>query len=419
MRANSKHLILFLSLAFLTGFQRLLPQTNDFIEGKVINSATSEPVAFATIKLKKNMLGVYANSNGDFRISRNAEFFSDSLIITSIGYKQSSIAYKDLKEKSVNRIMLYPVVYGLAEVKVTASKKKLNSYIIIRRAIRNIRYNYPDKPFNYIAYYRDYQKREDKYLNLNEAIVQALDNGFNTWSRSNKYRLLDFRKNADFPKMNISPYYDVFESSDYNNPNKIIPNAILGDQYGNELFILMVHDAIRNFRTRSFSFVETFSDEFIFNHIFSEPVAVLNNNLLLYKIRFKGRAALTGSDLFASGAIYIQPKDYSIHKLEYACYYKPKNEEMKKMFNIDVEYGYENASDSRLYLKYISFNNFFRVLDPTDESYFRLVNSSWDTFHNIKPCVTLTFNNKIDPVSAARKENAASEKTPGRSTQSG
>ena len=163
-----------------------------------------------------------------------------------------------------------PVVYGLGEVNVVASRKKQSSLAIIRRAIRNIGNNYPDKPFNFISYYRDYQKKDSNYINLNEAIVQTFDDGFSSGSDLNKYRLLGFRKNTDFPTMNISPYY-ASRNDSYDSPDKTIPNAILGDQYGNELFVLMTHDALRNFNKRSFSFVETFSKDFIIYHYFSEP----------------------------------------------------------------------------------------------------------------------------------------------------
>jgi hypothetical protein len=383
----------------------LYSQEADFIDGKVINPATSKPVPFATIKLKNNQLGVYANANGDFKISRNSEFQDDSLIITCIGYKQNSVAFKNLIKTRINKVFLAPVVYGLGEVKVVASPRKLNSITIIRRAIRNIADNYPDQPFSYISYYRDYQKREGEYFNLNEAIVQTLDNGFSTQSASNKYRLLDFRKNTEFPRVNISPYYKLGKNAEINDPDKTIPNAFLGDQFGNELFILMVHNALRNFNTRSFSFIETFATGFIANHTFSEPEKVFNNNLLLYKIGFNARQRVTGDSLQASGFIYIQPKDYSIHKLEYSCYYSVKGEKSQQMFNIDVEYGYENSDNSLMCLKYVSFNNFFRVVDSTDNKYFKILDSYLDTKTNLNPTAVVQFNNKIDPASAAKKGN--------------
>ena len=167
MLPNPRFILVIISLFLLINSQLLYPQSSDFIEGKVINSATSRPVPFATIKLKTNQMGVYANADGDFRISRNIDFQDDSLIITCIGYKQNSWAYKDLSELNVNRIILTPIVYGLQEVKITALRRKMSPLAMIRRAIRNIGNNYPDKPFKFIGYYRDYQKKDSTYINLN------------------------------------------------------------------------------------------------------------------------------------------------------------------------------------------------------------------------------------------------------------
>ena len=85
----------------------LRSQTDDFISGKVINSETHEPVAFATVKLKHNQLGVYANAEGDFRILKNSGFQSDSVIITCIGFKRNSIAYKDLGDQYAKQDIAY------------------------------------------------------------------------------------------------------------------------------------------------------------------------------------------------------------------------------------------------------------------------------------------------------------------------
>jgi len=405
MIANLRHLLIILLLISFTNSSLLFSQSAAYIDGMVINSSNSKPIPFATIKLQNNQLGVYANADGDFKLIRNSDFQADSLIITCIGYKRNSIAFKDLRDSSVNKIYLAPSIYGLAEVKITVSRGKLNSVTIIDKAIRNIKKNYPDKPFSYISYYRDYQKREGNYINLNEAIIQTLDSGFTTKSILNKYRLLDFKKNMDFPRMPVSQYYDDPVSVAGENPNKIIPNAKLGDQNGNELFVLMVHDAIRNFKVRSFSYIDVLSEDFLLNHNFSEPKPVYNNNLLLYKIDFTGKSRVTGDSLLFSGAIYIQPRDYSIHKLEYNCFYLNKIMGLKEMFNIDTEYGYENSINSLMCLKYISFNNIFNVLATTDTTYFRLLNSYWDNFHSLKPTLIVDFNNNIDPKSAIKKAN--------------
>ena len=404
MTSALKHLLITLLLFWLAN-NILFSQSIDYIKGKVINSATPGPVPFATIHLRNNQLGVYANADGDFKIIRSQEFLSDSVIITCIGFKRYSVAFSNLSDSSVNKIYLDPIIYKLSEVSVISSARKLGSIAIIRRAIKNIPVNYPSKPFNYISYYRDYQKDGSNYINLNEAIVQTLDNGFGAKSISNKYRLLDFRKNIEFPRINITPYYESGTNGNTDSTTKIIPEAKLGDQYGNELFVLMVHDPIRNFNTRSFSFIETFSENFLKNHNFAEPEPVYDNNQLLFKIIFNGKSRVIGNLFRVSGAIYVQARTYSIHKIEYSCSYLTKVKAGEDMFNVDIEYGQENSVDSLMCLKYISFNNYFKVGNIDDSSYFRVQNAYWETKQFLNPTLVVNFNNKIDPTSAARKQN--------------
>ncbi len=214
--------------------------------------------------------------------------------MTCIGYYRLSVAFNVLKTTGMNNLKLVPNIYVLNEVSVTARKRRFSPEIIVDRALRNIKNNNPAIPFSYVSYYRDYQKDSSNYLNLNEAIIQTLDKGFAFPSDSNKYRLLDFKKNMDFLSRNITPYYDLPETDHSNVSFKRIPNAIVGDQYGNELFILLVHDAIRNFDKRSFSFVDTLTKDFIINHWFSNPGGVHEGNTLLYKIKFTAKRQVTG-----------------------------------------------------------------------------------------------------------------------------
>jgi hypothetical protein len=406
MKKNPSIYILLIQIIIIILLCQEIPlysQTESYIDGKVINSETGKPVPFATLKLKNMQLGVYANFDGDFKIINNQAFQKDSLIISCIGFKRKSIVFTDLIADKVNQIILSPSIYGLGEVKVEAKKVKLNSFSIISKAITSIRKNYPVKPFSYISYYRDYQKRDGNYINLNEAIIQTLDGGFNSKSVKDTYRLLDFRKNNDFPRIDISPFYESDYSINYNFKN--IPYATLGDQNGNELFILMVHDALRNFDTRSFSFIGTFNENFLFNHKFSDPIAIYNNNLLLYKIPFIGKLEATRNFCQVSGAIYIQPRDYTIHKLEYSCFIDERGKPLKPMFNVDIEYGYENSVDSLMCLKYISFNNLFMI---TEKKFFKIRDTYWTMINKTeinKPAITIEFNRLIDSVSACRKEN--------------
>jgi len=406
-----RHLI-FIGLLFSISHPVIYCQQLDHIRGKVIHSKTSEPVPYATVRLKNSQVGVYTNAEGDFRILNNPGFQSDSLIVTCIGFHGLSVTFSVLKTTGMNYLKLVPNIYVLNEVRVNARKRRLSPDIIIARALRDIKKNNPTIPFSYVSYYRDYQKDSSNYLNLNEAIIQTLDKGFAYSSDSNRYRLLDFKKNMDFLRMNITPYYDLPETDHSDEWFKRIPHAIVGDQYGNELFILLVHDAIRNFDKRSFSFIETLIQDFIRNHRFSNPMGVYEGSTLLYKIDFTAKRQITGDTIQMKGAIFIQPDDYSIHKLEYSASFLNSEKKNNEIFNIETEYGHEPAVNSTMCLKYISFNNSFTVPDSSDNDFFKVVKSEWKlaggpyNVHGPNDMTIVTFfNRKIDPVSGGRMEN--------------
>jgi hypothetical protein len=401
--------LIFLVFLFVINKAEIYCQQSGYITGKVIDSKTSQPVSYATVRIKNSGVGIHTNAEGDFRILNNPMFQSDSLIVTCIGFRRFSAAFGVLKMTEMNNLKLVPNIYGLNEVRVIARKRRLNPEIIIGRALQNIRKNNPVSPFSYVSYYRDYLKDSSNYLNLNEAIIQTLDKGFACSTDSNRHRLLEFKKNNDFRQITISPFYDVPGSSHSDISFKQMPMAYVGDQYGNELFILLAHDAIRNFDQKTFFFIDNLSEKFLKNHMFSTPAGIYDGNTLLYKIEFEARPKITEGNYQAKGAIFIQTDDYSIHRLEYSASCFNPEKKKQEIFNIEIEYGHEPALGSKMCLKYISFNNSFIIPDSTDKDYFKIMSGHWSSLESYQDYLSdltavVVFNNEIDSRSAkARK----------------
>src|SRR5450830_1581088 len=123
-----RHLI-FIGLLFTINLPLIYCQQPDYIRGKVIDSKTSQPVPFATVRLKNSQVGVISNAEGDFRILNSPGFQSDSLIVSCIGFHRFSVAFSVLKTEGTNNLKLVPYIYSLNEVRVTARKKRLSSQI--------------------------------------------------------------------------------------------------------------------------------------------------------------------------------------------------------------------------------------------------------------------------------------------------
>ena len=182
------------TLFFWIFYLNLYGQPSEFIQGKVLDSITNEPISFAFIILNQNKIGIVANEEGDFKINVNSKFLSDTLKISCIGYQTKLIKFNELNSNSFNNIFLSHSLTELDEVKIVALKKKINSKALIKKAINNIRANYSVEPFTYVSYYREYQKKDFEYLNLNEAIIHTKDYGFDTYSSDSEIRLLDFKR---------------------------------------------------------------------------------------------------------------------------------------------------------------------------------------------------------------------------------
>jgi len=371
-------------------------QNDKVITGRIVDVNTNDPVPYATIRVKNKTIGVVANAEGDFNIPLWLESVGDTILVSCIGYTTTPFAFKQLSRETITILHVKPAVTQLAEVVIRSKTRKLrqkgdpSAIGIVAHAIRSIPLNYPQTPYSYLGYYRDYQVREGNYINLNEAIVDVFDKGFITNDQlQTDIQLFEYKRNKDFPRDSTTEIpYDNKPNTYDKTKNKYIPNAVLFSYGGNELSILRLHDAIRNFDKTSYSFVNVFSKNFINNHQLRREEDVFLDTLSLYCISFESQYVATGPTHFARGRIYIEKGNYGIHKLEYAVYNRTSREN-ELMYDIKVEYSRHGAN---LYLNYISFNNFFKTQNDVD---FKVIDFEYNPIMN---AFVVSFNAPPNPV---------------------
>ena len=357
-----------LKLSFLFLFiHNTIAQVNNDLLFKVLDKETNEPVAYATVMVKEINRGTHADTDGFFEIP--IEYSQNySITISSIGYISKEILLSSIKDRSlITIIYLNPANTVLEEIVVKSKRKKnkenILAYTIVKKAIEKIPENYPTKPFSYVGYYRDYQqplnddyknfinsKNDIDYVNLHEGIIEVFDNGFGTnqlTDNNNQTVLYSFKTNTDF-KVDTTltiPYDNTF--SKFSNYFKITP---LG---GNELNLLNLTNAVRNYNKMSFSFANVFQKDFLENHEFRKKSLKYFDDELLYEIDFKTKKQSKRVDYFANGKIYINKKSYAIHKLTYNLYFGNTN---NLQYSVTSEF---QKKEDKMYLNYITFNNFF------------------------------------------------------------
>ncbi|VXB89723.1 carboxypeptidase-like regulatory domain-containing protein [Maribacter litoralis] len=355
-------------ILLFVSIQGISSQDLEYLYGKVVDVETGEPVIFANIHLKNRNMGVISNFDGGFRIPLSYRLLGDILVFSSMGYESEERIIDEFLKDSIVIVKLHPATFQLSEVDVSASKvskAELSPEEIVSKSISLITSNYPIKPYSQIGYYRDYQKDKNEYINLNEAIIEVVDQGFKAIdSTTSKVIIYDYLKNEDFRRdtFALKPYdYNLREGG------KVIDNAYLDSYGGNEFVILNVHNAIRNYKISSYSFIYILETDLLSEHSFKKIEDTFLDGVYLYTIEFTKKI----SNYTAIGKLYIDKNNFSIYKLEYVVYdnnsknnlnIPDKNGSIKQIiFEVITEY---RMKGNKMYLSFISLNNQFRVMVP-------------------------------------------------------
>ncbi|MFX0555165.1 carboxypeptidase-like regulatory domain-containing protein [Maribacter sp. CXY002] len=237
---NHKRIILV--LIFFMSFG-LYAQQQDYIVGKLLDANTNEPVVFANIRIKDRAVGIITNVDGGFRIPVKYKEYGDIIEISSMGYETKELPISSFELEELNILSINPGALALQEAVVKGKGKRnrnLNAKQIVQKALDAIPYNFPSTSFSTIGYYRDYQLKDGQYLNLNEAILEVFDQGFDQLDdRTSETLLYQYGKNKDFEQDSLAR-----EAYDYHSLRKIIKKAYLDAYGGNEFRILRIHDAV-------------------------------------------------------------------------------------------------------------------------------------------------------------------------------
>lgn len=116
------------------------------LKGRLLDSNTKEPVAFANLIMKDEQIYRVADENGYFELTINERMFKESTVeISSMGYQSKIIALNDFQKE----IMLNPSFESLAEVVISAH---LTPASVLKKAVKTKHKNHTTVPFNYQRY---------------------------------------------------------------------------------------------------------------------------------------------------------------------------------------------------------------------------------------------------------------------------
>ena len=145
----------------------LFAQSKSVVSGVVMNRENDEPLPYASITLLNYAIGTISNEDGEFDFYIPISKQNDTISISFIGFNTYLLPVKDIK--SPLEIRLSPATNLLDEIILS----QLSPLDYIKKALENIEQNYPQDPYQTIAYYREKFIENDAIIKKEEAIFKT------------------------------------------------------------------------------------------------------------------------------------------------------------------------------------------------------------------------------------------------------
>ncbi|PLX16243.1 MAG: hypothetical protein C0597_08130, partial [Marinilabiliales bacterium] len=159
------------------------------IKGSIFDQMTKDPLAYANVALYGKSIGSITNEQGQFNLNIKEENFSDTLVISYIGYRNTYIPVNQLSLYN-NRIYMEEDIFKIQEVVIRIDDPRL----ILREAIDKVKENYFTDPYYITSFYREIVTNRDELASISEAVIEVYKSPY-LGLYSDQVRLMKSRKN--------------------------------------------------------------------------------------------------------------------------------------------------------------------------------------------------------------------------------
>lgn len=249
------------------------------ISGRVVEKDGKTPLFYASVTIDGTYIGTVTNHEGNFDLNIPFQLRNKSIIVSSLGYKQTRLSVKELTIVPLVRLLSESI--KLKEILVKPADPKA----IIQKFRDNIANNYPEEPQLMVTFYRETARQDGTYVGVWEAAMEILKPPYID-NQPDRVRFLKGRK------------------ADLNRKPKEVFLKVQGGPLGiNSL------DVVKNW--------ETFLDpeyEYLYQYRFAQPEII--NGRITWIIHFD-RLAETDFPIF-NGRLWIDADSYALVGAEYA-----------------------------------------------------------------------------------------------------
>lgn len=166
------------------------------IRGKVVNTATNEPVSYTNVGIEGTFYGTASDENGNFELKIPEEMISGKIFFSSVGYQSKMLSVASLFEKEFSIIKLEPQTYDIDDIDVEGRSMVLAR--ILRMASENTPYNFISGPVNLTCSLKNEKTTNDTLTATLQAEVVIYDKtGYRSPSKTDEFNNRTFTINMD------------------------------------------------------------------------------------------------------------------------------------------------------------------------------------------------------------------------------
>lgn len=366
--------ILFLLL--LTGF---LSFSQIELKNKVVDIGTLLPIENASIYIKNTTTGTISNSDGKFVLNVPEKYATDTLVVSSIGYKSYKVPVNEFN--NAMEVFLEDDVAALDEVVLIAETRPKMGNDIMLKALEKLPDNMPDSPYLEKGFIRHKERNRKEFKWLVESAITLYDSGYDSIANEQvKVNVDQVRKSYDLRDVDSLLVYTSYLKSKNRNlrlksenlrrdtiKTKSLVNAIKwNDTRINGLDNLF--QGKLNLLRKSGDPKALFGDKILENHQFQLDTVLVDNDRKIYKIKILDGADyvnLNTKGIFndgyqANGWIYIYWDNFAIKKIEYELIAASDAQKSRSKTLFDTNVGHKLEASymeyqGKMYLNYIYY----------------------------------------------------------------
>lgn len=167
-----------------------------FIQGKVSDLVTREPLSYVSVSVKGHPYGTITNQDGEYIFKIPEPYWQDSVMFSFVGYNSGTYAHQQLLENG--SVQLRSISIRIREVRVRA----VSVEEILEGIRENITKNYALSSRLYTGFYRETVKQDEDYISVSEAVLEILKAPYQDEFREDRVRLLKARRSPDVKPFN-------------------------------------------------------------------------------------------------------------------------------------------------------------------------------------------------------------------------